>query len=154
MTCTWETAQTNGAARATVIRPLPEPGATVTMTIDRAGREATISINEKMTAEGIDQLLRGLSQLRRRMIPEVAMKPDIHPEAATERTTALWARISRSGSCELRIRDAGLGWIACHLPVEAVVILQDGFRQAVSSLPLDAAVTLTFDSSTRANEEW
>ena len=124
------------------------------MSIDRAGREATISINEKMTAEGIDQLVRGLSQLRRRMIPEVAMKPDIHPEAAAERTTALWARISRSGSCELRIRDAGLGWIACHLPVEAVVILQDGFRQTVSSLPLDAVVTLTFDSSTRANEEW
>lgn len=126
----------------------------MTICIDPAGREATIDINERMGVDDIDHLIRGLSQLRRRMLPEVTAEPEGRPDAAPEQATALRARIRLDGACDLWIRDTGLGWITCHLPVAAVVILQDGFRLAVSSLPLDNPIELAFDSAIHAGEEW
>jgi hypothetical protein len=127
----------------------------VTITIlDVAGKDASISIKDRMNAEDVDRLIRDLARLRPAMIPEIATQPDINPDLAPEPVVALAARIHRSGACDLWIRDAGLGWIACQLPVEAVVILHDGFRRAVSSHPPSEPIVMTFDAATYVYEDW
>ena len=124
------------------------------LTLDPSGTEAAISIDARLGASEVERLIRELSGLRRRMLPAATAEPDFDSAPKAERSTAFVACIGQIGACDLWLRDPALGWIACHLPIEAVVILQDGLRQAASNLVLRAPIPLRFDPAVHVDEEW
>jgi hypothetical protein len=127
----------------------------MTLSIDTTGTEANIRLVGRLNAHDVDVLIRELSALRERMLPAVSLEPEMsaQPKKVADRVI-FSARIESNGGCRLWLRDPGLGWIVMDLPIEAIVTLQEGFRQAVSSLPFEAPLVLMFDSDTHPKEDW
>jgi len=108
----------------------------VTVKMDAADT-ATIRIDRSLHAAELDALILELAETRSRMQPPVAKSPGIGASDAAGGDGAspcdFVARTAGDGSCELSIRHPGFGWVACTIPLVALVSLADLFKRAVSN---------------------
>ncbi|MEO7432532.1 MAG: hypothetical protein ABIR62_10960 [Dokdonella sp.] len=112
-------------------------GPSFQLTLDPALATATVQVDAKLDAHGVEDLVAELARMRARMTPAVASRPP-STERSSERTKRHGAchfavQVDDAGECRFWIRHAGVGWIACTLPLAATLPLADLFRRVTSN---------------------
>lgn len=112
-----------------------------------AADTATIHIDRSLHAAELDALILELAETRSRMEPPVAKSPAGDAASPCD----FVAQTAGDGSCEFSIRHPGLGWVACTIPLVALVSLADLFKRAVSNQD-EGPLQFTWDA-TRSHVE-
>jgi len=124
----------------------------VMVKMDAAGA-ATICIDRSLHTAELDALILDLAEVRSRLQPPVAKSPGSGAnEAATGEDAAslnFVARTAGDGSCEFSIRHPGFGWVACTIPLLALV---DLFKRAVSNQD-EGPLQFTWDATLSHGED-
>lgn len=128
-----------------------EAGPSFQLALDAALATATVQVDAELDAHGLEDLVAELARMRARMTPAVASTPPSTDDRSgrPERHGACHfaVQVDDAGECRFWIRHAGVGWIACTLPVAATLPLADLFRRATSNCANGPAY-FVFDPST------
>jgi len=113
------------------------------MNLDASGEHATVHAQE------VQALVAELTRLRARMSPAYPATPPPDNASLSADECRFAVGVDTGGECRFWIRHAGLGWISCFMPVDAMLPLADLFRHATSNAPSEAAF-FAFDGSGRS----